>query len=80
MRQSPLMSLIEAIANVLAGFVLAVATQLILFPILGLHPSLAQSLRIGLIFTLLSILRSFALRRLFERLRATRGATRGTTP
>ena len=76
MRQSLRMSLIEAIANVASGFALAVQAQLMLFPVLGLHPTLDQSVRIGLVFTLMSILRSFALRCLFEHLRATRAAIR----
>ena len=69
MSQSRTSSLIEAVANVLVGYGLAVSLQLILFMAFGLHPTLAQSLHIGLAFTVLSVIRSYALRRLFERLR-----------
>ena len=69
MSQSRTSSLIEALANVGVGYGLAVALQLILFPAFGLHPTLAQSLHIGLAFTVLSVIRSYVLRRLFERLR-----------
>ena len=61
--------MIEAVANVGVGYGLAVALQLILFPVFGLRPTLAQSLYVGLAFTVLSVIRSYALRRLFERLR-----------
>ena len=69
MRQSPLMSLVEAIANVAIGYGIAVTTQMLIFPLFGLQASLAQNLQMGLVFTGVSIIRSFALRRLFERLR-----------
>ena len=43
MRQSRLMSLVEAATNVGVGLLVAVATQVIVFPILGLHASLGQT-------------------------------------
>jgi hypothetical protein len=61
------MSLIEAIANVAVGFALAVAAQIVVFPWFGLHASLGENLTIGALFTGISLLRSYALRRLFER-------------
>jgi hypothetical protein len=60
------MSLIEAITNVAVGYVLAVATQIIVFPWFSLHPSIGQSLALGGVFIGISLLRSYALRRLFE--------------
>jgi thiosulfate reductase cytochrome b subunit len=66
MKQSRLMSLVESIANVAAGFGLALATQLIVFPWFGIAASLAEHLAIGAAFTVVSILRSYLLRRLFE--------------
>ena len=69
MSQSRRMSLIEAIVNVIAGYVLAVATQLVAFPWFGLHPSLGENLAIGAIFVGVLLLGSYALRRLFEAIR-----------
>jgi hypothetical protein len=69
MSQSRAMSALEAVTNVVVGYGLAVGLQLALFPVFGLQPTLGQSLKIGAWFTLLSLLRSYALRRLFERLR-----------
>jgi hypothetical protein len=68
MSQSASMSLVEAGVNVLVGFAVAVLTQMGVFPLFGLQTSFIQDLRLGAIFTLVSLLRSFLLRRLFERL------------
>ena len=67
MTQSRRMSLIEAITNVAVGYALALATQIVVFPWFGLHPSLGENLAIGAIFVGISLLRSYTLRRLFER-------------
>jgi hypothetical protein len=69
MKQSRLMSLVEAVANVVVGYGVAVVTQILIFPIFGLHTTLAQNLQMGLLFTGVSIIRSFLLRRLFEAIR-----------
>jgi hypothetical protein len=63
------MSLVEATANLGAGYVIAVLTQAIVLPLFGLWMSIGQSLQIGAIFTAVSIVRSFSLRRLFEAIR-----------
>ena len=67
------MSLVEAVANVAVGYGIAVVTQILIFPVFGLHATLMQNLQMGAIFTLVSIARSFGLRRLFEAIRL-RGA------
>jgi hypothetical protein len=69
MKQSRTMSLVEAVANVVVGYGVAVVTQILIFPIFGLHTTLAQNLKMGLVFTIVSIGRSYALRRLFEAIR-----------
>ena len=69
MKQSRLMSFVEAISNVVLGYGVAVVTQILIFPIFGLHTTLAQNLKMGVVFTIVSIARSFALRRVFERFR-----------
>ncbi len=69
MKQSRLMSLVEAVANVVVGYGVAVVTQILIFPIFGLHTTLAQNLKLGAVFTVVSIGRSFALRRVFEAIR-----------
>ena len=60
------MSLVEAVTNVVVGYLLALATQFAVFPLFGLTVSMTDNVIIGLAFTAVSIIRSFALRRLFE--------------
>ena len=69
MKQSLVMSLVESVANVVVGYGVAVVTQILIFPIFGLHTTLAQNLKLGLVFTIVSIGRSYALRRFFEAVR-----------
>ena len=51
MRQSRLMSIVEALANVVVGYLLAVAVQLLVFPLFGLATTLGQNVALGGIFT-----------------------------
>lgn len=76
MKQSRLMSLVESLANVLVGYGVAVATQMLVFPLFGLAVTITENILIGLIFTAVSIVRSYALRRSFEALRVRQGAQR----
>jgi hypothetical protein len=69
MKQSRLMSMVEAITNVIVGYGLAVVTQIIVFPWFGLQTTLGENLAMGGIFTIVSLIRSFLLRRLFEAVR-----------
>ena len=69
MRQSKRMSLAESLTNVTVGYGVAVATQIAVFPLFGLEVRLSDNLAIGAIFTGVSILRSYSLRRIFEAIR-----------
>lgn len=60
-------SLIESLINVLIGYFIALAAQLIIFPRYGIHISMSDNLSIGALFTIVSIARSYVLRRLFNR-------------
>ncbi len=79
MKQSRLMSLVESLANVLVGYGVAVATQMVVFPLFGLAVTVFENLLIGLIFTVVSIVRSYALRRGFEALRVRQSASDSST-
>ncbi|MCA9237757.1 MAG: hypothetical protein KDA44_19925 [Planctomycetales bacterium] len=68
MTQSRAMSLVEALTNVVVGYALAVATQFAVFPLFGVTMRTRQMLVVGLVFTAVSVVRSYALRRLFNRL------------
>jgi uncharacterized membrane protein len=64
------MSLIEAIINVVVGYVLAIITQIVVFPWFGITAELEEHLAIGMAFVLVSLARGYVLRRLFERMRS----------
>ena len=68
--QSRPMSLLEAITGTSIGFVVALATQVLAFPLFGLAVDLNTNLGIAAIFTAVSVARSYLVRRLFERWRA----------
>jgi hypothetical protein len=72
MKQTRRMSLVEALTNVAVGYGIAVVTQMAVFPLFGLHATLAQNMMMGAIFTVVSIARSYALRRVFEEVRVRR--------
>jgi hypothetical protein len=62
------MSAVESVANVAIGYGVAVATQAAVFPLFGIYASVGDHLAIGALFTLVSLARSYLLRRLFNRL------------
>jgi hypothetical protein len=66
--QSRAQSAIESVANVAIGYLVALAAQLVIFPLLGIPVSLEQNLMIGAFFTAVSLARSYCVRRLFNRL------------
>lgn len=68
MMQTRIQSFIEAWVNVLVGYFVALAAQMIVFPLYEIEVTMTQNIQIGLIFTTVSITRSYVLRRLFNRL------------
>ena len=73
MTKSRAMSFVEAATNVVVGYVLAIATQIVVFPWFGIEAALGEHLAIGLAFVGVSLARGYLLRRLFETIRM-RGA------
>ena len=59
-------SLAESVLNVAIGFGVALLAQIVVFPIFGMQVSLSDNLAIGAIFTIISIVRSYFVRRLFN--------------
>jgi len=51
MRQSRIMSMVETATNVVVGYGLAIATQIMVFPWFGIEAALKEHLAIGLVFT-----------------------------
>ena len=66
MSQSRIGSLIEAFINVAIGFTINYIANLLIFPLFGMHISLADNFWMGLIYTGISIVRSYAIRRWFN--------------
>ena len=68
MNQSRTMSAAESVANVAIGYGIALITQVVVFDALEIPVSLGQNLWIGVVFTVVSLVRSYLLRRFFNRL------------
>lgn len=68
MTQSRIMSAVESVTNVAIGYGVAIATQAAVFPLFGIHATVKEHLTIGGIFTVVSLVRSYFLRRLFNRI------------
>jgi hypothetical protein len=66
MSQSRLGSLIEALINVMIGFWINYLANLLIFPLFGFHISLSDNFIMGLIYTAISIARSYVIRRWFN--------------
>lgn len=66
MPQTKKMSFIESCANVAIGYGVAVISQILIFPIFGIHIPVKDNLLIGLYFTVISIIRSYVLSRWFN--------------
>ncbi len=64
--QSKKMSLIETLSSVAIGYIISLIAQIIIFPIFGINVSLTDNLLIGLFFTVVSIIRGYYVRRLFN--------------
>jgi hypothetical protein len=60
-------SLIESFIDVGSGFILAILIQLLIFPLFGLYPTIFDSMGIALIFTVVSITRSWIWRLVFTK-------------
>lgn len=64
--QSKTASAIEAVVNVVVGYGVAVAAQALIFPLFNIHVSTGEHLVIGGLFTVVSLVRSYTLRRIFN--------------
>lgn len=64
--QTPLTSFIEALLNVGSGFIISFITATIAFPLFGFNSTPSQNFYLVTIFTIISIIRSYIWRRLFN--------------
>lgn len=66
MSQSRKGSAVEACINMLVGLIVSMVANTIVFPRFGFHPSLLDNIGITLIYTAISLIRSYCLRRAFN--------------
>ena len=65
-------SFLESCINVAIGYGVALLSQILVFPLFGIHIPLSSNIAIGAIFTVISIARSYAVRRVFNKLHGVR--------
>lgn len=66
MNQSRLSSLIEALFNVAIGLTINLIANALILPLVGFHITLSQNLFIGALYTVISVARSYCVRRWFN--------------
>lgn len=64
--QSRLGSFVEAWINVIIGFTINFAANMTFLPMLGFNISVSQNFALGGIYTVISVARSYAIRRWFN--------------
>ena len=67
MQQTKLGSFYEACINVAIGFGINFVANLLILPLFGFNITLSDNLYIGLLYTVISVLRSYVVRRWFNR-------------
>lgn len=66
MSQSRLHSFIEAWANVLVGFLVGLISNIVVLPMFGYKVTLTDAFGMSVVFTVISIVRSYVIRRWFN--------------
>ncbi len=67
MRQTKLGSFYESLINVAIGFGINFIANLVILPLFGFDITLTDNLYIGLLYTIVSVARSYVVRRWFDR-------------
>ncbi len=60
-------SAIEAVTNIIIGYLISVTSNWLILPLFGYNVTLLDSFGIGLAFTFVSLIRSYVLRRIFNK-------------
>lgn len=64
--QTRFQSLIESLINILIGYLTALLSQVLIFPLFNIDVTFQDNLLIGLYFTIISLARSYLVRRYFN--------------
>lgn len=67
MKQSKKQSLTETVISTLVGLIVSLLTQIAVFPLYGMDVNLNQNIQITIIFTVVSIIRGYLIRRYFNK-------------
>jgi len=65
MKDNKLKSLVESVFNILIGITISFIANLLIFPLFGFRPGYSALAGIGIIYTFISLIRSYIIRRLF---------------
>lgn len=65
--QSKKASIVETVISTVAGLVTSIIIQIIVYPLYGLEVSFSQNLQLTAIFTAVSIVRGYIIRRFFNK-------------
>ena len=68
MKQTKIESLIESLVNILIGYFTALFSQFLIFPLFDINIPISDNLLIGFYFTIISLIRSYLVRRYFNNL------------
>ena len=60
-------SALEAVTNIIIGYLISVTSNWLILPLFGYNVTLLDSFGIGLAFTFVSLIRSYVLRRIFNK-------------
>lgn len=66
MKQTKLGSFYEALINIIIGWTINFIANMMIFPLFGWEISIEQNVLIGTIYTLISLVRSYVIRRWFN--------------
>ena len=61
-------SLLESLVNISIGYLTALLSQFLIFPLFDINIPIQDNLLIGLYFTIISLIRSYLVRRYFNNL------------
>ena len=64
--QSRRQSMIETAVSVTIGYLVALASQIAIFPLFGINTTMTDNMLIGAWFTVISVIRGYAVRRFFN--------------
>jgi hypothetical protein len=67
MSQTRAKSMLEVVVNIAIGYTINLGAQLLIFPMFGIDIPLRDNIGIGMAFTVISLTRSYLIRRWFNK-------------